>query len=113
MTTKADFYDGRGPSAVWLGSLQGNADPTTVRTVVYGQLMWNATDPFTYAGAVADLLDAWGDQDLGHGYHPRDGWPWPWPDSRATDWVFAFIHGGVWITTGDAWLPGGSRRIAD
>jgi hypothetical protein len=30
---------------------------------------------------------------------------WPWPDSHDTDWVFTFVHGRVWITTGRAWLP--------
>ena len=105
MTTKADFYDGRGPSAVWLGSLQGDADPETVRTVACGRLVLDATDPFTFADAVIDLLAVWVDEDLGHCYHPREGWPWLWPNSRETDWVFTFVHGRVWITTGRAWLP--------
>ena len=105
MTTKADFYDGRGPTAVWLGSLQGDADPETVRTVACGRLVLDATDPFTYADAVTDLLDVWGDEELGHGYHPRAGWPWPWPGSHDTDWVFTFDHGRVWVTTGSAWQP--------
>lgn len=69
-----------------------------------GRLLLAATDPLTHADAVADLLDYWPDEDLGHGYHPRDGWPWLWPDSRTTDWVFAFVHGRVWITTGRALL---------
>jgi hypothetical protein len=103
VTTKADFYDGRGPSAVWLGSLQGDADPETVRTVACGRLVLDATDPFTFADAVTDLLDVWVDDNHGHGYHPHDGWPWP--DSHDTDWVFTFVHGRVWITTGRAWLP--------
>jgi hypothetical protein len=107
VTTTADFYDGRGPSAVWLGSLQGDADPETVRAVACGRLVLDATDPFTFADAVIDLLAVWVDEDLGHGYHPREGWPWLWPDSRDTDWVFAFVHGRVWITTGRAWLPAG------
>lgn len=105
MTTTADFYDGRGPRAVWLGSLQGDADPATVRGLGVGRLLLAATDPFTYADTVTDLLDCWPDEDLGHGFHPRDGWPWLWPDSRDTDWVFTFVHGRVWIATGRAWQP--------
>ncbi|ONI71134.1 hypothetical protein ALI144C_52385 [Actinosynnema sp. ALI-1.44] len=104
MTTTADFYDGRGPRAVWLGSLQGDADPATVRGVACGRLLLAATDPLTYSDAVADLLDVWADEDHGHGYQPDGGWPWLWPDSRDTDWVFTFAHGRVWITTGRAWL---------
>jgi hypothetical protein len=104
MTTTADFYDGRGPHAVWLGSLQTDADPTTIRTVACGRLMLESTDPTTYADAVADLLEVWTDEH-GHGYHMRDGWPWPWPDSQHTDWVYTFTHGRVWITTGQTWRP--------
>ena len=54
---------------------------------------------------MTDRLDAWAEEDHGHGYHPRHGWPCLlWPDSRDTDWVFTFAHGQVWITTGRAWL---------
>jgi hypothetical protein len=105
MTTTADFYDQTGPHARWLGSLQGDADPETVRWVACGRLMLAATDPVTFADAVLDLLDVWADENLGHGYYTRDGWPWLWPDSRETDWVFTFAHGRVWITTGGAWQP--------
>lgn len=97
MTTTADFYDGDGRRAVWLGSLQGDADPVTVRTVACGRLALAASDPCTYADAVMDLLDVWADEGLGHVHHPRDGWPWPWPDSRLTDWVYTFDSGAVRI----------------
>jgi hypothetical protein len=107
MSTTADFYDGRGQHAVWLGSLQTDADPETVRGVPCGQLLLAATDSTTYADAVTDLLDVWADERLGHGYHPRDGWP-PWPDSRDSDWIYAFDSGRVWITTGRVWLPTGT-----
>jgi hypothetical protein len=82
------------------------ADPETVCTAACGRLVLGATDPFAYADAVTDLLDVWADEDLGHGYHPRDGWPWP--DSHDADWVFTFHHGRVRITTGRAWLPAGT-----
>lgn len=112
MTTKADFYDGHGRHAVWLGSLQCGADPVTLRTVACGRLVLGATDPITYADAVTDLLDVWADEDLGHGYHPRDGWPWRWPDSRHTDWVFTFAHGQVQITTGESWAHHPAGAVA-
>ncbi len=47
----------------------------------------------------------WADEDLGHGYHPANGWPWPWPEGTHTDWVYAFHHGRVWITTGHPTPP--------
>ena len=111
MSTTADFYDQRGPSAVWLASIQGDADPETVRGLGCGRLLLAATDPFTYGDGVADLLDCWIDENLGHGYHPREGWPWLWPDSRDTDWVFTYIHGRVWITTGRAARRAPSRAL--
>jgi len=105
LTTHADFYDGPGTGAVWLGSLQGDADPATVFTTPPGRLALTATDPVTYADAVSDLLHVWADEDLGHGYHPANGWPWPWPEGTHTDWVYAFHHGRVWITTGHPTPP--------
>lgn len=75
MSTTADFYDGRGPCAIWLGSLQGDADPDTVRGLGCGRLLLAATDPFTYADAVADVVDCWSDEDLGYGHHPVTGGP--------------------------------------
>ncbi|MCP2243306.1 hypothetical protein [Lentzea aerocolonigenes] len=103
MSTKADFFDGSGDQAVWLGSLQGDADPDIIRTVACGRLALDAIDPVTYADAVTDLLDVWDDEDFGYGYHPRDGWPWLQPDSRHTDWVFIFTDGQVQIMAGRAW----------
>jgi hypothetical protein len=105
MSTHADFYDGLGPGARWVGSLQGDADPATVFTVPPGRLALTATDPITYADAVTDLLDVWADENLGHGYHPTHGWPWPWADSSHTDWLYTFHSGRVWITTGHTTTP--------
>lgn len=89
------------------GSARSKATPIPKPSVLSHVDGWclDATDPFTYADAVTDLLDVWGDEDLGNGYHPHGGWPWLWPDSHDTDWVFTFVHGRVWITTGRAWRP--------
>jgi len=81
--------------AVWVGSLQRDADPA----LPLGRLVLGATDPITFADAVTDLLDGWEDEARRFGHHPADGWPWPWPDSTSgTDWVYAFDAGRVWIT---------------
>jgi hypothetical protein len=103
MTTTADFYDDHHSHARWLGSLQGDADPETLRSIPCGRLMLETTDPMTFADAVLDLLDIWNDENLGHGYPPDQGWPWLWPDSGDTDWIYTFARGRVWITTGRAW----------
>lgn len=102
MSTKADFFDGTGHHTVWLGSLQGDADPDTIRTIACGQRALDATDTLTYATAITELLDLWAKEDLCYSYRPRDGWPWLQPDSRHTDWVFTFTDGRVQITTGRA-----------
>lgn len=105
MTTTADFYDGRGPSAVWLVSLQGNADPETVRTVACGRLLLDSIDPFTYADAVTTCSTCGSTRTSGTAATRTAAGRWLWPDSHDTDWVFTFVHGRVWITTGRAWLP--------
>jgi hypothetical protein len=110
MTTTADFYDVQGRHARWLGSLQGDADPETVRGVPCGRLMLEASDPIMFTDAVLDLLDVWRDEDLGHGYRPDDGWPWPWLDSGDTDWVYMFTQGRVSIVAGRAWQLTMNRR---
>jgi hypothetical protein len=72
VTATADFYDGPGRLAI------------------------DATDPMTFADAVADLLEVWADEDLGAAYLPADGWN-P-PDQRHADWIYRFHRGRVLIT---------------
>jgi hypothetical protein len=105
MTASADFYDGTGPDAVWLGSVHHDANPTGLLETGAGQVLFNATDPLTYVEAVADLLDEWVESCDGLSSHPRDGWPYPSPDSSRADWVIQFHHGRAWITTGHAIRP--------
>jgi hypothetical protein len=66
MTPTADFYDGRGPHAVWLGSLQGDADPATMRKplVRVGEGHVAAARLMTEKDAVLELLQR-GDGPLG------------------------------------------------
>ncbi|WP_196776949.1 hypothetical protein [Haloechinothrix halophila] len=97
MSTRTDFYN----HDRWLGSLATDADPRHLPTVPPGRLALTATDPFTFADAVTDLLDVWDDEQRGTAHHPRDGWPWPWPDSTASDWIIRFHHGRVEITAGN------------
>ena len=108
--TSADIYDETGLRARWLGSLDGHADPETLRGLGIGRRMLEATDPTTFADAVLDLLDAFADEGHGHSHHPRDGWPWPWPDSRATVWVYTFERGQAWVITGRIWGYGMPHR---
>lgn len=96
MTTHADFYDAPGPTARWLGSLDGHADPASILATPPGRLALDATDPMSFADAVADLLDVWADEHLGDAYHPAEGWRQP--DQRHADWIYSFHGGRVLIT---------------
>jgi hypothetical protein len=100
VSTKADFYDGSGPTARWLGSLRYDADPTAVTSLEPGRRALGATSPAAFADAVADLLDAWEHHGIGYGHTPSQGWPWLWSDSSLTDWVYATDTNAVWVTVG-------------
>jgi hypothetical protein len=105
MSITADFYDGRGPHARWLGSLQHHADPAGVLAAPPGRLALTATDPAAFADAVEDLLLVWEEHtDIGNAFPPADGWPWTWPDSSMTDWVYAFDNGHPWARGDQGWV---------
>lgn len=95
----ADFHDEHDAQPRWLGSVQGHADPESLRTIESGRRLLEATDPHAFTTAVTDLVDAWADQDDGPHYPPADGWPWPWPDLRHADWIYTFDGQQVWVVT--------------
>jgi hypothetical protein len=105
MSTTADFYDGRGRHARWLGSLQHDADPAGVLAAPPGRLALAATDPAFFADAVEDLLLVWEEHTgIGDAFPPADGWPWTWSDSAMTDWVYAFDDSHVWARGDQGWV---------
>jgi hypothetical protein len=71
MSSKIDFYDGRGSTAKWLGSLQDDCTPEQLLTYSAGHRALTATDPITFTDAVTTLLDEW----PSIAYHPERGWP--------------------------------------
>ncbi len=90
MSTKTDFYLGRGHDAEWLGSLQGDSEPGNLLRVPPGRLALTATDETTYRAAVADLFIVWETEELGAAYPRRTGWPWPWHNSHIDSWIITF-----------------------
>jgi hypothetical protein len=106
MSTKTDFYVGRGHDAEWLGSLQWECEPENLLRVPPGRLALAATDEPTYRDAVADLFVTWESEELGAAFPRRTGWPWPWHTSHLTDWIIAFdpVVSGVFAT-----VVGGAR----
>ncbi len=77
MSTKTDFYLGRGHDAEWLGSLQWECEPENLLHVTPGRFALTATDELTYRAAVADLFITNEVEKLGAAYLRRTGWPWP------------------------------------
>jgi hypothetical protein len=110
MSTKTDFYLGRGHDAEWLGSLQWECEPENLLRVPPGRLALTATDEPTYRAAVADLFIVWETEELGTAYPRRTGWPWPWATSHVSSWIVAFDPAaapGVFLTVGGGvrWEP--------
>jgi hypothetical protein len=93
MSTAIDFYLGRGTAAKWLGSLRRTgahrlrlADRLTTRC------------PDTFEANVTTLLDDARLDGSGEPHLGADGWPWVWSTSHATDLVYAFDHGQLWVS---------------
>jgi hypothetical protein len=102
MSTKTDFYLGRGLGAEWVGALQQDCAPPNLLRVPPGRLALTATDEHTYRAAVADLFIVWETEGIGAAYPRRAGWPWPWPTSHVSSWIITFdpLVGGVFATVG-------------
>lgn len=112
MGTRADFYVGRGPQAVWLGSTAWDGYPDGItpkgeKKVIEGigtidtQGVWPGGRSVLHAETEAEfreLLEVYfaGRNDV---TRPDRGWPWPWRDSHLTDYAYAFDDGQVWHTT--------------
>jgi hypothetical protein len=100
MSTKLDFYLGRGAGAQWLGSIAGSAHPDVLLTVPLGRRALTATSMDGYSRAVAEVIAYWASDGSGESYPSEGGWPWPWPTSHWTDWTVTFDPdpGSVFLT---------------
>ena len=91
MGTRADFYDGIGAKAKWLGSIAWDGYPAGLSggDVAAKDLkeipLLQVKTPQAFRKAVKEFLAKRGDATL-----PKQGWPWPWDDSRTTDYAYAF-----------------------
>jgi hypothetical protein len=93
MGTRADFYEGRGKDATWLGSIafDGYPDGKRMHPVVH------ATSLEAFRAAVAALDDQ---RDF---TNVNQGWPWPWLTSTSTDFAYSF-EAQVWLAAfGSGW----------
>lgn len=95
MSTRCDFYAGRGLTAVYLGSIGHDA--------FLDELAGYFTEVTTreqFDAGLARVFEAYGE------IRAKDGWPWPWADSGTTDNVVAFAEGRVWACHPDNhWAP--------
>lgn len=87
MGTRADFYVGCGPRAVWLGSVAWDgyewAEDRKCK-------LRKAKTAAQFREAVASILKHRDDATL-----PSQGWPWPWETSATTDYAYYFFGGRV------------------
>ncbi len=93
MTTRADFYVGRGQHAEWIGSISCDGYPESGDTP-HGvpRRLLDSKDKSTFRAEVENLMmrdDA---------TRPEQGWPWSWTTSHMTDYAYAFDQGQVWMS---------------
>lgn len=86
MSTRADFYIGRGPrSAQYVGSISHDAWPDTMQPYFAG-----VTTGAQFREALEKVFSEYG------AIRPEFGWPWPWKDSATTDTVICLHDNQVW-----------------
>lgn len=91
MGTRADFYDGYGEDAKWLGSIAYDGYPQTkeLQGGIPPELV-GAASLDDFCAAVSALLASRKDATT-----PDQGWPWPWDTSHTTDYAYCFTGGRV------------------
>lgn len=101
MGTRADFYNGRGRDAQWLGSIAWDGYPEGVPAELLGEDVSEK-----WLEGVAGFLSGRDDATT-----PDRGWPWPWDDSSTTDFAYAFDDGKVWVSNfGTKWIEAASYK---
>jgi hypothetical protein len=106
MTTRADFYVGRGKEAEWIGSIAWDGYPGGISLTSphsnfpQGKHLFDATNEREFRERVSQFFENRDDVTL-----PDLGWPWPWDDSQTTDFAYAFDEGKVWASCfGTEWF---------
>lgn len=95
MSTRADFYVGRGLSSTWVGSIGHDAFVENLEP--YFQDVATEAD---FRAALARVFADYGEISA------DNGWPWPWSSSKGTGTVLAFDDGRVWVSLLDQpWAP--------
>lgn len=130
MGTRADFYIGRGPDMLWLGSIAMDGDPniwlapTNPERLAWDlltpaeQLARDHERPEVYLNIPFDenplVLASTRDEYLAAAMHIIDGrtdgtpasagWPWPWRDSSGSCYAYAFEDGELHVSqSGGPW----------
>lgn len=95
MSTRADFYIGRGRKAVWVGSIGHDAFPENMQPYFEGVRTEQA-----FRQALRKVFDGYGEISADR------GWPWPWKSSDTTGIAFCFHDRRVWTTHySGRWAP--------
>lgn len=102
MGTRADFYVGCGPDAVWLGSVAWDGYEWAEDAACALRL---ATTEQTFRKAVSAILASRGDATT-----PDQGWPWPWANSGTTDYAYYFHDGNTRFDDRTDWPDMSTRQ---
>lgn len=95
MSTRCDFYEGRGEFATYLGSVSHDAHVDAMSKRFFG-----VTSSEVFKARLQEVLVEYGGSPASH------GWPWPWGSSAMTDTVVAFDQGRCWtVHPSRAWAP--------
>ena len=95
MGTRCDFYQGRGETARYLGSIGHDAYVDAMAERFAG-----VTDFASFEACLATVFKEYGEISA------KNGWPWPWRTSATTDTVVAFDEGRCWTAhPSDRWAP--------
>jgi hypothetical protein len=129
MSSRADFYVGRGEDAIWLGSIaldgypdqflrpsnpewrefmllpaseqyDGRERPSAYLDMPFAENpIMVAATSDEFIAAALALIDGRDD-----GTPAANGWPWPWKDSSTSSFVYAFDDGQLYVSqSGGPW----------
>jgi hypothetical protein len=115
MSTRGDFYIGRGENAKWIGSIAFDAYPSGIRICTgkdgrgipqfksfsKGKHLFDAATVEEYCERLDEFFANRADAT-----RPSDGWPWPWNDSSRTAFSYTFEDGRVLVSAhGKPFVP--------
>lgn len=90
MSTRTDFYIGRGLKAKWIGSCQDGFTPFECeRSEILA--ICNSSTEAQFVKNVTTMID----NPIHSGTTPEKGWMWDYPTSAGSDYIYVFSYKNV------------------